>query len=419
MVDPDSSVPYIPSPCDHVLQDMERSVVVFGRPGSGKQTALGQMLARCADRTLLASWPVESLAAASAPTPQIAVYVAVRSAVAQALVNVIRTQTHKLTSLSADGREFLHWLLAASYEVRRLRTLARLAPELDELLSAAPEELYTDYGADSVRFQVDEMVLLAQELGYERIIIHCHVEADVPSSACEPLQLLFAWRDLWEQRRFLLKAALPQSIVEEYDLMRHARGRVPFLRMEWEIRQCVALADAWASYGSPQPLALATLLDPPLFDSIVAMLEDIDGEHLPASWKLVGELARNLYLDGRRRLSLESEGSLLRRRLYHRLAPLRIEPDRSGVRRGRRYIQLGGQPLRVLEVLLRVRSDETRNALLEVTGTENNMYRQIKNLRDAIEPFPHRAGEWVYVRNAGNGNYVVEGAAAASQVRSQ
>ncbi len=398
---------------------MTRSVVVFGHPGSGKQTAFEQMLARCTEHTLLVPWPTGPLTAASAPTPQIAVYVAVRSAVAQAFVDVIRTQTYKLSALSDDGREFLHWLLTASYDARRRRTLGRLAPELGELLAAPPEALYTDYGADSIRFQVDEMVLLAQELGYARIVIHCHVEGDLPPSACEPLQLLFAWRDLWEQRRFVLKAALPQRIVEKYDLMRHARGRVPFLRMEWEIVQCVAVADAWASYGSPQPLALATLLEPPLFDSVAAMIEHIDGEHLPAGWKLVGELARDFYLDRRRQLSLESEGSLLRQRLYQHLAPLRIEPDRLGVWRGRRYIPLSGQPLRVLEVLVRADSDETRDALLAVTGTENNLYRQIKNLRDAIEPLPQRAGEWVYVRNAGNGNYKVEGATAVSPVRSQ
>lgn len=407
MVDPDSSAPYVLSPGDHVLQDMDRSVVVFGRPGSGKQTAFEQMLARCADRVLLVPWQAGPVAVA--PTPQVAVYVAVRSAVAQAFVNVIRTQTSKLASLSVDGREFLHWLLAVSYEPRRLRTLARVIPELDLLLGTPPEDLYTDFSADSIGFQVDEMVLLAQELGYERIVIHCHVDGVLPPSACEPLQLLFAWRALWEQRGFLLKAALPQNIVEEYDLMRYARGRVSFLRMEWELHQCVAVADAWASHGSPQPVALAALLEPPLFDSIVAILEDIDGEHLPAGWKLVGELVRNLYLERRRKLLLNSEGSWLRRRLYHRLAPLIIEPDRSGVRRGSRYIRLSGQPLRVLEVLLRYHSDETRAALLEITTTENNMYRQIKNLRDAIEPLPHHAGEWVYVCNAGNGNYVVEG----------
>lgn len=156
MVDQDSSAPYILSPGDHVLQDMDRSVVVFGRPGSGKQTAFEQMLARTADRSLLVPWPAEPLAVASAPTPQVAVYVTVRSAVAQAFANVIRTQTPKLASLSVDGREFLHWLLAVSYEPRRLRTLARVAPELGVLLGTPPEDLYTDYSADSIGFQVDE-----------------------------------------------------------------------------------------------------------------------------------------------------------------------------------------------------------------------------------------------------------------------
>jgi hypothetical protein len=124
----------------------------------------------------------------------------------------------------------------------------------------------------------------------------------------------------------------------------------------------------------------------------------------------VGELLRDLGDDRQRTLTAAQDGAGIRRRLYHHLAPLQIEADRSGVRRGCRHIHLSGLPLDVLSILQQATDSETNKALINLTGTKGNLYKQISKLREAVEPLPPGSSDWVYIRTLGESNYVLEGA---------
>jgi hypothetical protein len=184
MIDPlyeqESLTPYVASPCDLVLQDRDRSVVVFGAPGCGKETAIEQMKLRCGQDVLFAAWGSSPLEASADATPEIKAYMAVCTAVAEAVVARVRAQPQWAAQLSDDSREFLRWLLEQSLEPRRRRVLLRVAPALTAVAAMPYTDLYADYDADSVRCQVDEMIVLARELGAQRIAVTLNIDDDTP-----------------------------------------------------------------------------------------------------------------------------------------------------------------------------------------------------------------------------------------------
>lgn len=412
--------PYIPSPVDHVLQDMERSVVVFGAKGSGKRVALECMAARSQDMALLVTWTPSLVDARLLPTPQVAVFASIRTAIVQGAVDLVRSQPQLLSDLSSVSQECMRWLLEKSFSNRRLRTLSGIIPELGSLLSSPYTDLYPDYDPDSVRCQIDEMILLANELGRRKIIVVLYAEDSLTLHARKLIALLFGWRDLWQQSDLLLKAALPETLVRDEDLLSHARGRMVFLRLSWSLEQCMAVARLWTlNTGLPRVESLTDLADRALLDEIAGIIDDIRSEPLPADWKQISELLCRLHASRGRILCPALDGIELRRHLYHSLAPLQMEPDQTTVRRGRHSICLRDQQLRVLGVLWRMRSGDTRAALLQLAGSIGNLHKQISELRREIEPYPHARGEWVYICNAGDGNYVLEGVIGEAPVRTR
>jgi hypothetical protein len=218
----------------------------------------------------------------------------------------------------------------------------------------------------------------------------------------------------------LLKAALPAAAVETAQLQGTAHERLEFRRLRWTQELCIQVAVHWAVEEGylPSP-SLTSVADPALLDAAAAFLSDIRGEFLPGDWIILIESLLDLHTLRRRPLSAGTDTADLRRRVYRGLAPLQIEPDGSGVRRGVRHLKVRETPLGVLRELLCLQSSDTRDALRKLVGSDNNLHKQISELRKAVEPLPHGSRDWVYICNSADGNYILEGIDPSAVVRSQ
>lgn len=405
------SPPYIASPCDQILHDPQRSVVVYGPQGSGKAAAMNFLQQRWRQQVLIVPWEPADPPFAKDENVLAAVHQSILAAVANQMVDELEGQPHVLGQLPLLCQEFLRWLLVQGLSARSLQVKQRLIPELRDLFDIQEQkDIYADHGGDSVRSQVDEMVVLAHELGYQRIFLFYQAAEFLPSPALQRLAALVGWRKLWQQRNFLFKAALHTAVVDQGQLIAKAQGRMEFHRLKWLAAEFRQAADAWIAAISQDAVpSLEAIAEPPILDAAANHLQDIRGEWLPADSKGLAELLLDLHTIRRRRLTYDQDGSELRRYVYRRLAPLRIAADGTGVCRGTRYIKVREQPLRVLDLLAQIHSGDTRQALLAVTGSQANLHKQISELRKAIEPVPTGSRDWVYICNSTEGNYVFEG----------
>lgn len=372
-------------------------------------------------QVLFVPWdPAEPVCVEGENVPM-AVHRSIRAAMAHQVVDEVENQPHLLAEMSTLCKEFLRWLLVHGLTPRSLQVKQRLIPALGAILEEQlDKDLYTDYSADSVRSQVDEMVLLAQELGYQKVCLFYQGAETLPPPIMLRLVALVAWRELWQQRNFLFKAALHTAVVEQGQLITKAQDRMEFRRLKWSLADSCQVADVWAGALSGGAVAsLEAIVEPALLDVAIAYLQDIRDEHLPADYKELAQLMLGLYSVRSRRLNCNQDESELRRYIYRNLAPLCIVANGTGVRRGTRFIKVREQPLRVLEQLAHIHSGDTRQALLALTGSQNNLHKQISELRKAIEPLPDGSRDWVYVCNTTEGNYVFEGLVEREPVRKQ
>jgi hypothetical protein len=208
--------------------------------------------------------------------------------------------------------------------------------------------------------------------------------------------------------------------VEAAQLQETAHERLEFRRLHWTQEQCLEVAVAWAAeQGYLSSPSLTAVAEPAILATATAFLMDIRGEFLPGDLIIFIETLLDLHALRGRPISVEKDIADLRRRVYRQLAPLQVEPDGSGVRRGVRHLRVREAPLSVLRELLRLQSSETREALRKLLGSDNNLHKQISELRKAVEPLPEGSRDWVYVCSGADGNYILEGIHASSVVRSQ
>lgn len=392
------SDPLLPnSPCDLVLQDLQRSVIVCGGVGSGKSTALDAMQHALAADALFVPWDPAHVGACPQERLDAALYAGLCSAVGNRVAELVRDAPARFAALSRTSREFVRWLLERSLPVRRRTVLGELVPDLGAILADTTyRNPYPDHDAESIRGALDEMVLVARVYGQQKIVLLYDAPDSLAPQEMAVLTHLVGWRDLWQQRDILLRAALTISHPAERELADHARGRITFCRLRWEPEQCVRL------------VRLDEFAAPDLCLSLRAMLYDIYDEHTPGKWLWLGAIVRDYHAWRGRTLTQAEDLDDLRRRVYHKLAPLRIDSDRGVVWRGERPLPVRPLPLSVLVKLAGLPSGQTHDALLNITGSEANLHKQVSELRKAIEPLPPGSRAWVYVCSGGQGNYFLD-----------
>jgi hypothetical protein len=98
----------------------------------------------------------------------------------------------------------------------------------------------------------------------------------------------------------------------------------------------------------------------------------------------------------------------LKRAVYQRHIPIRLDPSGPGIWRGPEYIPLTKKPFQFLEAVQR-RTGSVRvtdEDLLAVAGTSGNIHSLASRTRSLIEPFPKKP---VYLVNrSGEGGYQLE-----------
>ena len=404
---------------------MQRSTVVYGPGGSGKHTALNHLYQRWQHEYLFVTWtPSGPDTTWAGDNLDIPLFLSIRTAVAHRMLEIVADHPSLLAGLTTLCREFLRWLFEVTLPERQRLVKRRLIAGLDQLFTEQEaKQLYSDFGTDSVRSQLDEMVILAGELGFLKIVLFYVAPAAMTQNHLHMVEQLLGWLDLWQRpdHNFLLKAALPASVLEAARFQQVAHDRIEFRRLRWTQSACLQIVEAWLARESGQEaLSLSAVADASLLTAAESCLHDISGEYLPIDCKILAQSLVDLYTLRGRRLSARDDTAGLRRRLYHRLAPLEI--DEEGVLRGVRRLKVRDTPLLVLSTLARsarTDSNDTRKALLEITGSENNLHKQISELRKAVEPLPPGSRDWVYICNGPDGNYRLDGISTSQPVRNQ
>jgi hypothetical protein len=409
---------------EQLLLDSPHWVVIEGGPGSGKSVALTALRNRPDGASFVvpyppSRWPGSPQALQQNESSHLAQMMACASLT---LRDYLQANIEQAWLLSDLQREFLRWLLQRYFGARTYHMLIHRLP--DELAAAFRDVPYVELFPSlenplDVQGQIDELVCLAQTLGFRRVLFAVDINAvEMSPELVTGLSALFGWLELMHHPGFVLAAAVPGVVWQESQIKPRVRHRLRRIAISWTTAQCRQIADNHIRLATEQEDAsLTAYAEEALLREMASLIEAEYGAAVPAGWVALAETV--LYLACRSNLPAPlklSDWAQLCRAFYARHFPLRLDEQKHGVWRGPRFIYLDPQPLRLLTLFFQRRGEPASWAdedVRSVAGSANNVHSIASRIRKAIEP--ETVSEPVYLINKrGAGGYWLENYAASS-----
>lgn len=411
---------YFPTPADDILSDMPVWVIITGAPGSGKSVALAALARRESDHAFVISyppdkWPGSPHAWLKNDPSHLAQMMA---CTAFEMRNYLSQRHEKVADLAEWQREFVRWLLEKTGGERAYYRWAYSLPQnLAEVFRQVGQtNLFpTTNDALDVQGQIDELTILVQTLGFERILFTVDVQHHDGYRYVQPLAELYRLLELAHHPRLALAAAIPLPVLQDGELVRLARGRVSVLHLEWDEIQGQTVADRYLSQAlaAKQTMSLTDYAQPPLLSAMSEIIAAEYGEQTPAGW--IGLAETLLYLTHGPSFNLpiplttSKHLADLRCAYYARHFPLKLDLEAHGVWRGPRFIPLDEQPLSFVQLLYRRQGSPANwddQDVRHLAGSKTNVHTLAARARRVIEPFPRQP---IYLINRrGEGGYRLE-----------
>jgi hypothetical protein len=404
---------YLPPPAEVTLRGIAHPVIVSGGPGSGKSVILKALEKSDTAKYLIVPypvgyWPGEPHAWSSSPN-HLGQMMACASL---AIKELLTRQPDKLGQLSQTNLEYMRWLIEKYSGGRAFRRWADALnqPKLLALLEQPFDDLYlTDTVIKDIHGQIEELVTLSRRLGFGGVVILVDVnEAEISSETMlEQVKDLFAWLPPLQFEGFAIKAALPEKLVEQAQLLDHSRGRVNFASLHWSPELCREVSNLHLQAASEKKLkTLADLAAHKLLASLEDEITALYGAAQPRAWvRLTSTLLQHYERYGQE-LTPTHRNDLIRAYFANHV-PLQFDRVRRGVWRGMHFIPLDDQPFSFLEILWQYRGHRYANEALlkEVAFTQGNLNTLAKRLREKIEPIPEKP---IYLQNTRHQGYWLE-----------
>jgi hypothetical protein len=394
-------------------------VIVITHSGCGVPTSLD----RVSSDDLLAlqydpdQWPGQPNAFTNAPDH----FGQWMAHIAHFVTEELRLHPELLARLTPANHEFLVWLLRQYLGRRQSETWlqflrTRLAADAWQALSDKAnthqlDHLYGDTVAE-LYGQIEECLEIAQHLDWKGIYARIDVNwadwvARTPDErkalAAGAKQILTSLTPL-QRAGFGIKMGLHSNLLSLHETRDLVRGRAVVTAYEWAPDQLTHIVDQLIRLATGGQLDSQALLPADIWETFA--------KDVRAIWDAMGPAAAAVIasqLLEARTQSLERREQVVRRNLYRHSAMLHLDRDMSQrlVWRGMTPIVLDDTPFRVFELLWRHRGDPVSNeALLDITGTIDNLNQNISRIRRAIEPFKEDKS-YIYVqRSISNGTWL-------------
>lgn len=386
----------------------EASAVLVGPAGSGKSTAVAALQHKLNEQTLLIPYPPQHWPGGSRPWVPGANHLSqILAAAATEVSRQLSEKPELYTAVSKNDLlyEFLNWLVEKHLG---RRALARLYQRLRQLISppSFPEpsdDLYvTTAGQAEVWNLLDELVSLAKALGYSRIMLVFDLNEAEARAHLGDLGRLFGWLDLFEYPEFMIRAAIPNSVAKQLNLLQGGNGRLPIIRLRDDeairkqiIKQYLQVATSGV-YES-----LDGLVETAVLNRAASEIETLYGTQAIAGWLQWAETILDM---NTRNNPLENLDKIVSY-FYQRHIPLQLENSHFGVWRGPQFISLDQQPYELLKKLFYLKGQPNAAVLKSAAGSQANLNKLASRLRKEIEPIPE---ENIYLQNRRDRGYWLE-----------
>jgi hypothetical protein len=403
---------YLSPPAEVTLRGIAHPVIISGGSGSGKSVILKALEKADSANILIVPypvgrWPGEAHAWSSSPN-HLGQMMACASL---AIKEFLTRQPDKMGQLSLTNLEYLRWLIEKYSGGRAFQRWADALnqPRLLDLLEQAFDDLYlTDTDIKDIHGQIEELVTLSRRLGFEGVVILVDVnETEISSEVMlEKVKDLFGWLPPLQFEGFAIKAALPEKLVEQAQLLDYSRGRVNFASLRWSPELCREMSNRHLQAASDYKLkTLVNLAANKLLVSLEDEITVLYGAPQPRAWVRLTSTLLQSYEKYGQQLALTQRDDLIRAYFANHV-PLVFDKARRGVWRGMHFIPLDDQPFGFLEILWQYRHRYANEALLkEVAFTQGNLNTLAKRLRQKIEPIPEKP---IYLHNTRHQGYWLE-----------
>lgn len=406
---------HVPSPAMVTLRGVDYSVIARGGPGSGKSVALQALEKFDTEKFFMfrypvAHWPGEPHAWVSGfhHLGQI------MACASMEFKNFLTQRPDLLNKLTDIDVEFLRWLIEKYNGARAFRAWANALGHQEMMESADQpyEDLYkTDTVLSDVQNQIGELVTLCRHLGFEGAIVLIDInEYDIDrEKILEKIKDLFGWLTPLQFEGFAIKAALPDKVVRQTELVDRSRGRITFTALRWTVEECRKLSTRHIQAATESQLkALTDIASFELLTKLEKKIRPLYRTPSPRVWLWLTKTLLDEYGKCDKQLTTE-QFEVIVHTYFATYIPLKLDEEQRGVWRGdEEFITLEEQQYRFMELLWRYggnRGDAAYNALLDnVAGSKGNLNTIASRLRKKIEPVgkPH-----VYIHNS-RGQYWLE-----------
>lgn len=412
---------YQPAPVDQLLADPNRSIIVLTTPGCGMSTSLALLPH---SGLLTFDYPPERWPGVSGAFTRAESHFAQwMGLIAQRLREQLGDHPDQIRQLKVQHHEFLAWIIR-KYLGSRQGTiwLSQLREQLGEadvasvqatIESGELDESYTDTGS-GLAGQIEESLQIAQRLGYRGIFATIEIswgewlqrDPEQRAALVASMRQLLSTLILLQRRGFGMKVGLPVALgLSVAEVEQLVRGRATVSAYDWNEAEIVQIAQRLTSAASAGALSAEPWCSPAVWTLIGADLRVIWGSPGPGA---AVALARAI-LDQEAHATTPDVIQSLRRSLYARCAPIRLDPDLSRriIWRGMQPITLEEAPFSCFQILWDGRGRTVETARLRShMGSQANLDKNISRIRQRLEPF-FKDGDYLYLqREQGRGIWI-------------
>lgn len=238
-----------------------------------------------------------------------------------------------------------------------------------------------------------ELTLLAEALGYQRIVYMVDPDQPISLSNVGRLDDLFSLVSIVNSPQFLVVAVLRDDYMLESNVVAQFGSRLELVYTDWTADECHNVAVRHICQALPNTSAdssLSSLMTAECRTLADSFIKEECGRLNPAAWVSLAETMLFAAYHDRRQLPLTAEDFPALRKLYFaRHVRIRLDTDTHVVWRGPRPLHIDSQSWHFLQLLSRrhgnmVSSDDKE--LLNLAGSQTNVHSLASRARRAIEP---------------------------------
>jgi len=393
--------------------------IISGIQGSGKSVVMARLRKNAADSAFIVNYPPERWPASSqAFVPDGNHLAQILALAGLALRKFLSECPDKIKLLSQIQREFLCWLVE-KYDSRRafMRWVDLLDPGLQELFAniQAGDLFETTSNPRDIAGQVEELVSLCRQLGYNRVLILADLNRSMTQRYASTLLQLYDSIDLMQHPNFTVVVALDPSGIIPDRLLERAHDRLSLVNLSWDEISVREVADRHLCAAQSEEMPhLENLMSSDLLTHMGIRVEEEFRAPVPEGWVALVESA--LYASSnhpgisQKSFALEDKAELLWI-YYTRHMPLWFSDEPKGVWRGPRFIQLTDQLYEFMQVL---KNHKGRPVYLESEGmnkiakNKTQLHLVVSRTREEIEPAGLPKNKWVYIFHQSSEGYWLE-----------